>query len=116
MPAAFVRALKTDVLPLRRMLTCAPATAAPACDTLPEMRSVRCFALVTFFPIVTVPGETIARVSTVPAAFGKPVPGPYGVVNAFQMLAPAGTVKVLSVVNVASSSWAPLGEWFGADV
>src|SRR5947208_954825 len=109
-PEAVVRALKTDDLPLSRRLTCAPATAAPACDTLPEMRRILFFALVTFFPIVTVPGETIARVSTVAAAFGTPLPTEYGVVNAFQTLAPAGTVKVLFVVNVASSSCAPFGE------
>src|SRR5207237_2753790 len=94
----------------RRRVTWAPATAAPACATLPVTFTIRFALLVTFPAIDTVPSATNARVSTVPATFGAPVPGAYGVVIAFQMLWPAGTVKMLSTVNVASSSRAPFGE------
>src|SRR5207302_2186313 len=103
-------ALNLDALPFSNSVTCAPATAAPAWATLPESLRIRCAWLVTFEAIVIVPSETKARVSTVPAAFGAPVPGAYGVVIAFQMLWPAGTVKMLSTVKVASRSLAPFGE------
>src|SRR6266545_4225771 len=83
---------------------------APACETLPESLMIRFFLLVIFLPIVTAPLETNERISTVPAAFGTPVEGAYGVVIAFQMLSPAGTVKTFSTVNCASSSRAPFGE------
>ena len=61
----------------------------------------------TFLASVTTPFATNARVSTVPAAFGTL--RPYGVVIAFQMFCPAGTVNPSSTVKVASSSRAPFG-------
>ena len=104
-----MRALKPADLPLTRRLTLALETAVPACVTLPVNFTSRLAAL-TFLASVTVPSATNARVSTVPATLGAPVPAAYGVVIAFQMLCPAGTVKMLSTVNVASRSRAPFGE------
>src|SRR2546421_11172810 len=87
------------------MLTCAPATAAPACETLPVRRRSR--PVPTFATIETEPAETNERVSTVPAMFGAPVPGAYGVVIVFQIAEPAGEVKTPSTVKTASRSCAP---------
>jgi hypothetical protein len=70
---------------LSRRLTWAPATAAPACETLPVIRSVRFALFVILEAIVIVPAETNERVSTVPATFGTPVLGAYGVVTVFQI-------------------------------
>ena len=94
-------------------MTLVPATPAPACVTLPENFTSRLFAF-TALASVTVPLATKARVSTVPAGFGAPPA--QGVVIASQMLGPAGTVKTLSTVNVASSSRAPFGERPGVPV
>src|SRR2546422_1401076 len=85
LPDAFDRAEKPADLPLPRSLTFAPATAAPACVTLPVNFTSR-FAALTFLASVTVPSATNARVSTVPAALGAPMLATYGVVIAFQML------------------------------
>src|SRR6266542_5304344 len=92
------------------MVTCAPATAEPACEIRPVSLTRRRAWFVTFEAIVTPPTATKERASTVPATFGAPVPAAYGVVIVFQMLCPVGTVKTFSTVNVASSSCAPNGE------
>src|SRR5438093_13705478 len=97
-PAAVLRSRKRD-LPLSNRLTCAPATAAPACVTLPDALTTRFPLFVTSALSVTTPLETSARVSTVPAAFGAPPA--QGVVIAFQTVAPGALVRPLSNVNVA---------------
>src|SRR6266576_2692754 len=89
--AADVRAVNLDAAPFSSSRTCEPATAAPPCDSFPETRTVRFFLFVTRALSVTVPEDASARVSTVPAAFGTPVLGAYGVVIAFQTLSAAGT-------------------------
>src|SRR5207247_10578882 len=94
-------------------LTFPPATAAPAWVTLPVNFTSR-FATLTFLASVTAPSATNARVSTVPAALGTPPA--HGVVIVFQTLCPAGTVKTLSTVNVASRSRAPFGERPGVQI
>jgi hypothetical protein len=65
---------------------------------------------VTTPAIVTAPGPTNARASTVPAAFGTPLPAAYGVHSEVQRFAPAGGVKTPLTVKEASSSCAPNGE------
>src|ERR671926_468538 len=68
------------------------------------------FLFVTRPLIVTAPGPTNARASTVPAAFGTPVPAAYGVHSDVHRAAPTGGVKTPLTVNVADSSCAPNGE------
>src|SRR5207244_9992051 len=85
----------------------AAATAAPASLTSPSDRT-SCSGALTCLAHVPVPSATSGRVSTVPATLGTPPA--HGVVIVFQMLCPAGTVKMLSTVNVASRSRAPFGE------
>src|SRR4029079_9357760 len=80
-PDAFVRAVNRVALPFSSIVTRAPAT-GPDCTTEPVNFTSRFFAL-TCRRSVTVPFETKARVSTVAAGFGAPVPDAYGVVIAF---------------------------------
>src|SRR5438552_17540909 len=95
-PLAFVRLFQRVAFPSIRRFTCAPATAVPPCVTFPEILMIRLALLMIFLLIDTAPSATTARVSTVPATFGTPVFGAYGVVIVFQTLGPAGTVKMLS--------------------
>src|SRR5918911_242418 len=58
------------------------------------------------FPLTS--SRTVA--STVPAAFGTPLPAPYGVHSDVQRTAPDGGVKTPLTVKLAESSCAPNGE------
>src|SRR5436190_19576505 len=87
-----------------------PATPSPDWLTTPATVTRFFFLLVTFADSVTLPGPTNDRVSTMPAAFGTPVPALYGVVKARQRVAPSGGTSTPFTVNVASSSCAPMGE------
>src|SRR5438105_241457 len=102
---------KREVFELISSLTVAALTApTPPCVTTPEIRTIFFFEFSTFARRDTAPSPTNARASTVPAAFGTPVPAAYGVQKDVHSAGFAIVVKTLFNVSVESRSCAPLGE------
>src|SRR5262245_23715013 len=100
---------RNRAFPSSSRLTDARAIPAPAWVTVPDRRTVRVFRLSSRDLIVTRPGLTDARISTVPVSSSSPLPAAYGVASAFQTVGAVGAVKTLERVKDASRSRTPPG-------
>src|SRR5438132_8853151 len=97
--------LSAGVAEPRAIATVRPAAGSPPLDTRPDKVYVFMAFLYDACRLRMIGSGTNARASNVPAVFGVPLPGLYGVKSASHSRSspPVGVVKMTLTVNVASS-------------